>query len=124
MRSARLDRAGHRRPYALLSGDVADAVARLKEQPGTDVVVLGSGALLQSLMKAGLIDGYTLLTHPLVLGTGRRLFPKRSHLTHTAHHRLAGRASRVITAPATSSGARTTWRQVHRMTRQPASISR
>ena len=58
----------------LLAGDAASAVARLKEQPGKDIVVLGSGELVQSLMRRNLIDEYVLLIHPLVLGTGRRLF--------------------------------------------------
>ncbi len=59
----------------LLKGDAADAVARLKEQPGKDLVILGSGELAQSLMRRNLIDGYLLTIHPLVLGSGRRLFP-------------------------------------------------
>jgi dihydrofolate reductase len=58
----------------LLEGDAAEAIARLKEQPGNDLVVLGSGDLVQSLMRANLIDQYVLLIHPLVLGSGRRLF--------------------------------------------------
>jgi dihydrofolate reductase len=59
----------------LLQGDAADAVARLKEQPGGDLGVLGSGQLVQSLMARNLIDEYVLTIHPLVLGSGRRLFP-------------------------------------------------
>ena len=59
----------------LLQGDAADAVARLKEQPGPDIAVLGSGELIQSLRSRNLIDEYVLLIHPLILGTGRRLFP-------------------------------------------------
>ena len=62
------------RNSTLLEGDAADAVARLKEQPGKDIVVLGSGELIQSLMRRNLIDQYVLLIHPLVLGGGRRLF--------------------------------------------------
>lgn len=58
----------------LLEGDAADAVASLKEQPGKDIVVLGSGELVQSLMRRNLVDEYVLLIHPLVLGSGRRLF--------------------------------------------------
>jgi dihydrofolate reductase len=58
----------------LLKGDAAEAVARLKELPGKDIVVLGSGDLIQSLMRHDLIDEYVLLIHPLVLGSGRRLF--------------------------------------------------
>jgi dihydrofolate reductase len=59
----------------LLKGDVTQAVAELREQPGEDIVVLGSGDLLQSLIRRGLVDVYMLLIHPLVLGSGRRLFP-------------------------------------------------
>jgi dihydrofolate reductase len=59
----------------LLEGDAAEAVARLKRQPGEDIGVLGSGELVRSLMGHGLIDRYVLLIHPLVLGSGRRLFP-------------------------------------------------
>jgi dihydrofolate reductase len=58
----------------LLEGDVAEAVAKLKEQPGKDLVVLGSGELVKSLMEHDLVDEYVLLIHPLVLGSGRRLF--------------------------------------------------
>ena len=58
----------------LLKGDARDAVVELKKQEGKDLVVLGSGALLQSLMDRDLIDEYVLLIHPLVLGSGRRLF--------------------------------------------------
>jgi dihydrofolate reductase len=58
----------------LLKGDAAEAVARLKERPGKDIVVLGSGDLVQSLVRCNLIDEYVLQIHPLVLGLGRRLF--------------------------------------------------
>jgi dihydrofolate reductase len=58
----------------LLKGDVAEAVAKLREQPGKDIGVLGSGELIQSLMRHDLIDEYVLMIHPLVLGSGRRLF--------------------------------------------------
>ena len=59
----------------LLKGDAADAVAELKQQPGPDLAVLGSGELIQSLRRHDLVDEYVLLIHPLVLGSGRRLFP-------------------------------------------------
>jgi dihydrofolate reductase len=58
----------------LLKGDAADEVARLRDQPGKDILVLGSGELLRGLMRRGLVDQYVLLIHPLVLGTGTRLF--------------------------------------------------
>lgn len=62
----------------LLKGDVPGAVAGIKEESDTDLVVLGSGELVQTLMKANLIDQYMLIMHPLVLGTGRRLFAEGS----------------------------------------------
>jgi dihydrofolate reductase len=59
----------------LLDGDAAAAVADLKRLPGNDLVILGSEELIQSLRRRNLIDSYVLLIHPLVLGSGRRLFP-------------------------------------------------
>src|SRR5918994_5059096 len=61
-----------------LGDDVPEAVARLKEQLDQDLVVLGSGELVQSLMSHDLIDEYVVLIHPIVLGTGRRLFAEGS----------------------------------------------
>jgi dihydrofolate reductase len=58
----------------LLYGDVPAAVADLKQSSGTNLVIMGSGVLIGSLMAAGLIDEYLLTIAPLVLGTGRRLF--------------------------------------------------
>ena len=58
----------------LLDGDVPAAVAKLKEQQDKDIVILGSGKLIRSLMDHELVDQYTLLIHPLVLGSGHRLF--------------------------------------------------
>lgn len=63
----------------LLKGDAAETVARLKEQPGKDLAVLGSGDLMQTLMRHGLVDEYVLLIHPLVVGPGRRLFNGDAH---------------------------------------------
>ena len=58
----------------LLSGDASKAVAKLKKGSGKDLVILGSGELVRGLMKDGLVDEFILLVHPLVLGSGRRLF--------------------------------------------------
>lgn len=58
----------------LLNGDAADASAELKRQPGPDIGMIGSGELVRALMARGLIDGFLLLIHPIVLGSGRRLF--------------------------------------------------
>jgi dihydrofolate reductase len=59
----------------VLAGDAADAVAALKRDSDASLVVLGSGKLVQSLLGADLIDEFLLTIHPLVLGTGQRLFP-------------------------------------------------
>jgi len=58
----------------LLSGEAHAAVAALREQPGKDIVILGSGELVRSLIGRNLIDRYILQIHPLVLGSGQRLF--------------------------------------------------
>jgi dihydrofolate reductase len=58
----------------LLEGDAAVAVQDLKAREPADIVVLGSGALVRSLAGHGLVDEYILLFHPLVLGSGTRLF--------------------------------------------------
>lgn len=59
---------------SLLEGDPGETVAALKERLDEDIVVLGSGELVRSLMERGLVDRYVLWIHPLVLGSGRRLF--------------------------------------------------
>jgi dihydrofolate reductase len=58
----------------LLTGEIADAVAKLKEQPGEDILIYGSGALVNTLMPRNLIDEYRFMIYPLVLGTGKRFF--------------------------------------------------
>ncbi|GAA4630320.1 dihydrofolate reductase family protein [Actinoallomurus vinaceus] len=59
----------------LLNGDAADAVSRLKEELPENLVVFGSGELVRSLLPHNIVDTFILLVHPLVLGSGRRLFP-------------------------------------------------
>ena len=58
----------------LLQGDVAKAVAELKEGEGGNIVVLGSGGLVQTLYENDLVDEYALMIHPIVLGSGKKLF--------------------------------------------------
>ena len=58
----------------LIKGDVPEGVAALKEQPGNDLIVIGSGELAQTLMQHDLVDAFRLMIHPVVLGSGRRLF--------------------------------------------------
>ena len=63
----------------LLEGDLPAAVANLKQRSERGITVLGSGELIRSLMPHDLIDEYLLMIHPLVLGTGARLFPAGGH---------------------------------------------
>ena len=58
----------------LLSGDVPEAVDALRSRPGGNLVIMGSGELIRSLLPHGLIDEVLLMIHPVVLGSGHRLF--------------------------------------------------
>jgi dihydrofolate reductase len=58
----------------LLKGDAADAVDTLKKQDDKNLAILGSGQLIETLIRRNLVDEYVLLVYPIVLGTGRRLF--------------------------------------------------
>jgi dihydrofolate reductase len=64
----------------LLHGEIADSVGELKTRTDGVLAIMGSGELIGSLMAADLIDEYLLMIHPLVLGTGRRLFPEGMHV--------------------------------------------
>ena len=57
-----------------MSGDVVAAVQALKDDPGDELQIWGSGKLLQTLLRHELVDRFRLMTFPLVLGSGRRLF--------------------------------------------------
>jgi len=65
----------------LIQGNIAEEVARLKQQEGQDILVAGSGELVRTLMQQDLIDEYRLMVHPVVLGGGRRLFRDGSNKT-------------------------------------------
>ena len=58
----------------IIEGDVAAAVTRLKQEPGQNLLIYGSGQLVEYLRHHGLIDTYRLMIFPVVLGTGKRLF--------------------------------------------------
>jgi len=79
---------------SVLLSSGTDGVARLRREPGKDIVVLGSGELVRSLAAAGLIDRWMLFIHPLVLGSGRRLFADEAQLARL----------RLVSAVPTSSG--------------------
>jgi len=55
-------------------GDVAERVAELKAGPGGPISMVGSISVVRTLLRAGLVDRLSLLVHPIVLGTGQRLF--------------------------------------------------
>jgi dihydrofolate reductase len=59
---------------SLIEGDVAEEVAKLKKQPGRDILMYGSPTLMRTLAKHDLIDEYLVWVHPVVLGSGKRLF--------------------------------------------------
>jgi dihydrofolate reductase len=62
----------------LLKGDAAEAVAALKQQEGQDILVGGSAQLVRALLRSDLIDEIRLLVHPVVVGSGKRLFTDES----------------------------------------------
>jgi dihydrofolate reductase len=63
------------RNSSLISSNVVEEVRKLKEQPGKNILIDGSSVLIHTLAENGLVDEYSLHVHPLVLGSGKRLFP-------------------------------------------------
>jgi dihydrofolate reductase len=61
-------------PSVFLDGDIAEKVTKIKQQPGPDLHVYGSGNLVQTLMKHDVVDAFWLKIYPLTLGRGKRLF--------------------------------------------------
>ncbi|MEV0544913.1 dihydrofolate reductase family protein [Nocardia salmonicida] len=81
---------------AVIDGDVLTAVKDLKLQPGKNVNLSGSISLTRALLQAGLLDELRLLVHPIVLGTGQRLFPEGTVQTPLALVRSSTYASGVM----------------------------
>jgi dihydrofolate reductase len=65
----------------VIDGDVADAVSKLRQEPGGDILVNGSAQLVRELTRQGLVDEYRLMVFPVVLGSGKRLFEDSSETT-------------------------------------------
>jgi dihydrofolate reductase len=65
----------------LLKGNIAEEIRKLKQEPGQDILIYGSGKLVNSLMAHNVIDVYRLMVHPVVLGTGKPLFEDGATIT-------------------------------------------
>lgn len=66
--------ASHWQPSIFLNGDVAEKIAKIKQQPGPEIHVWGSANLLQTLIRHDLVDVFWLMIYPITLGAGKRLF--------------------------------------------------
>jgi dihydrofolate reductase len=92
----------------LLEGDVVEEVAKLKEQPGRDILIYGSGQLVNTLHPRGLIDEYRLMVFPVTLGQGKHLFGEggdKTNLTLT-DTKTTGSGVVVLTYEPAAAGAR------------------
>jgi dihydrofolate reductase len=89
----------------VIKGDVAEAVARLKQQDGKDIMVNGSGALVRTLMRDHLLDELRLFLHPIVVGSGIRLFDGDSNPVELALADSHAYANGVISLTYRPSGA-------------------
>lgn len=58
----------------LMNGDIAEDTRKLKQEPGPNLIIMGSGSIVSQLAQAGLIDEFQIVVHPLILGAGRTLF--------------------------------------------------
>jgi dihydrofolate reductase len=82
----------------LLTGEATRSVATLKAEPGPDLSIIGSAELVRALHHAGLVDRYTLLIHPLALGSGHRMFDQSSPVTEFTLVRSVPTTTGVIIA--------------------------
>jgi dihydrofolate reductase len=58
----------------VIKGNIPEEVAKLKEEPGQDILLAGSGQLLEALLRDDLVDEFRFMVHPVILGSGKRLF--------------------------------------------------
>jgi dihydrofolate reductase len=80
----------------VIEGDVADAVRTLKEEDGGDLLIYGSGTLVDDLSNLGLIDEYRLMIHPVIVGEGRRLFAEAKQTTLRLIHSVTTQAGVAV----------------------------
>lgn len=82
----------------LLKGDLTTEVRKLKQEPGPNIVIMGSGSIVAQLADAGLIDEYQIVLNPLVVGNGRTLFEgvKRKLPMKLARSRAFGNGNVVV----------------------------
>jgi dihydrofolate reductase len=66
---------------SIIEGDLGAEIATLKEQPGGDLLIYGSGDLVDELTRLRLIDEYRLMVYPVIVGTGKRLFSSNPEAT-------------------------------------------
>jgi dihydrofolate reductase len=66
---------------SIIEGDLAGEVTKLKQQPGGDLLIYGSGELVDELTRVGLIDEYRLMIYPVLVGTGKRIFTQSTETT-------------------------------------------
>lgn len=66
---------------SLMRGSIAEEVAKLKQQPGENILIYGSADLISTLMQHSLVDEYRLMVNPIVVGSGKRLFQESGDMT-------------------------------------------
>jgi dihydrofolate reductase len=79
-----------------IAGDIAAAVSSLKQEIPRDILIFGSGDLVQTLTQADLIDEYRLMVFPIIVGSGKRLFPDGSPQKLFAHAETKTFATGVV----------------------------
>lgn len=81
--STTLDRADWKNTTLIDGNNVAAELTALKQQPGKEIAITGSGTLVRTLLRAGLLDELRLLVHPIVVGHGKRLFDEGDQIPLT-----------------------------------------